>query len=245
MKVDFGFLEVGGSATDHDKVAELVNGAGMSTCAIADALDGLGVPNTVLDSRLTCRSQGTGMTLGSAFPVSWTPVRKSRRISDPGPSTWSEVRDFLVPEVTDGTGRFYVAGAGPLVTEAALAGGMSTTYLIDLLGFEGMVLGGAVRDRDLVERCARPIVASNFVPTDTQGSYRVESVGKACLVGHTSVLCGDWVFTDGNGTVVVPRSMVSQALTVAASIEESESSTLARIRAGERLPNVVDDMGQI
>ncbi|MEU7433854.1 hypothetical protein AB0B07_23945 [Streptomyces sioyaensis] len=245
MKVDIEILPSDGDASVHGKLAAFLAETGVSTCAIADALDGLGVPNAVLDSHLRCQSKGTGMSFGAAFPVSWVPVRKSSRISEPGPSTWAEVRDFLVPEVTDGSGRFYVAGAGPLVTDAALAGGMSTTYLIEGLRFEGMILGGAVRDRDLVEQCEAPVVASNFIPTDTQGSYRVVSVGDTCQVGHTLVAGGDWVFTDGNGTVLVPRGLVQKALTAAAAIEESESLTLARVRAGESLPKIVDEMGQI
>lgn len=232
-------------AEGHRAVARFVAETGISTCAVADALDGLNVPHAALDSALACRSRGTAMSFGAAYPVCWAPVRKTSRITDPGPSTWSEVRDFLVPEVTDGSGRFYVAGAGPLVTEAALAGGMSTTYLAENLGFAGIVLGGAVRDADLVRRLAVPVIASNFIPTDTQGAYRVASVGESCLIGPTLIARGDWIFADGNGTVVVPGALLGPALTAAARIERREAPTLARLRAGERLPDLVDELGQI
>lgn len=37
-------------------------------------------------------------------------------------------RGILVPELKRADGLVYVAGGGPLITEAALAGGMSCTY---------------------------------------------------------------------------------------------------------------------
>ena len=203
------------------------------------------MPDAVFDSRLTRKSKGAGIAFGTAFPVSWTPVRKSGQITAPSPSTWSQVRDFVVPSVTDGRGRFYVAGAGPLVTEAALAGGISVTYLTESLGFEGILLGGAVRDRDAIEECESAVIASNFVPTDTQGSYRVASVGETCLVGHTLVTRDEWIFSDGNGTVRVPPDLLLSALADAASIEERESLAVAGIRDGRRLPELIDEIGQI
>ncbi|MFI6439110.1 hypothetical protein [Streptomyces sp. NPDC050759] len=245
MSAEFALEPADDEIAAHAKVAAFLKETGVSTCAVADALDGLGVANAVLDSGLKCLSQGGTMSFGAAFPVSWAPVRKGSSIVRPGPSTWSEVRDFLVPEVTDGSGRFYVAGAGPLVTEAALAGGMSTTYLIETLGFEGMVLGGAIRDQDLVAQVPAPVVASNFIPTDTQGAYRVVSAGDRCLVGSTVIVNGDWIFTDGNGTAVVPHDLLGETLTAAAGIEEREAATLTRVRSGERLPELVDALGQI
>lgn len=245
MTKGIDLLAVGPDGSLYAKVAKFLAETGVSTCTITDALDGLGVPNAVLDSRLTCRSRGTGMSFGAAYPVSWAPVRKNGDISSAGPSTWSEVRDFLVPEVTDGTGMVYVGGAGRLVTEAALAGGMSTTYLIESLGFEGIVLGGAIRDREIVEKCDAAVVASNFIPTDTQGSFRVVSVGQRCLIGDTLIARGDYVFTDGNGTVVVPQAVLRDTLAAAAAIEVRESMVMAQVRQGRRLPEMVDEVGQI
>jgi regulator of RNase E activity RraA len=226
-------------------VAKTVQEHGVSTPTIADVLDSLGISNRVLDSRLHRVSGDDRMFFGAAYTVSWVPVRKGPSIVAASPSTWQEVRDFLVPEVVDGQGMVYVAGSGPLVTDAALAGGLSTTYLLGQLRFEGMVLGGAIRDRDVVERSTRPVVASNFVPTDTQGSYRVESAGGMCLVNRVLVHTGDWVFSDGNGTVVVPAARLQEVLDAAGATGRTEQDVLRRIRAGERLPNLIDEVGTI
>ncbi|WP_221351110.1 RraA family protein [Streptomyces beigongshangae] len=248
MTADTGVQRAGtGAPLDetHALLARAVHEHGVSTPAVADVLDALGITNRVLDPRLHRVSGDHRMFFGAAYTVSWVAVRKGASIVAASPSTWQEVRDFLVPQVIDGRGMVYVAGSGPLVTDAALAGGLSTTYLLEQLGFEGMVLGGAVRDRDVVGQSTRPVVASNFVPTDTQGAYRVESVGSTCLIDHVLVRTGDWVLSDGNGTVVVPAARLHEVLAAATATGRTEQDVLRRIRAGERLPGIIDEVGTI
>ena len=226
-------------------VAKTIGDVELSTCALADVLDGMGVTSAVLPSTLQQRSGRPVLAYGTAYTVSWTEVRKQASIHQSPPSTWQQVRDFLVPEITDGAGRVYVGGAGELLGHAALAGGMSVTYLLEQVGFEAMVLGGAVRDRAVVEAVDRPVIASNFVPTDTQGAYRVAATGTECRIGDVRVVTGDWVFTDGNGTVVIRDEIVLEVLGKAVAVEHSEARILAQIRAGRPLPEIVDEGGQI
>jgi regulator of RNase E activity RraA len=223
----------------------MIGEAGLSTCAVVDVLDGMGVTAAVLPTGLTPQSGTSALVYGAAYTVSWVPVRKQASIHAPGPSTWQQVRAFLVPELTDGRGKVYVGGAGELLTHAALAGGMSVTYLLEQLGFEAVVLGGAVRDRAVVEAMNRPVIASNFVPTDTQGAYRVSETGTECRIGDVRIVTGDWVFTDGNGTVVVREDIVEEVLKRAVAVEDAEASILRQLRAGRPLPAIVDEGGQI
>lgn len=229
----------------YEKVESLLRGVDLSTCAITDVLDGMGVTSAVLPDRLRHRCGPPTLVYGTAYPVSWVEVRKQASIHAPSPSTWQQVRDFLVPEVSDGRGRVYVAGAGDLLTHAALAGGMSTTYLLEQVGFHAVVLGGAVRDRAVVETMRRPVVASNFIPTDTQGAYRVASTGVECRIGDVRIVAGDWVFTDGNGTVVVADDVVLEVLDRAVTVERAEARVMEQVRAGRPLYEIVDEGGQI
>lgn len=225
---------------------ERIGPSGISTPTLSDALDASGVASAVLPSSVTqLGGAAPGLVFGEAYTVSWVPVRKGPRIQDPAPSTWSSVRDFLVPDVTDGTGRVYVGGAGDVLTEGALAGGLSSTYLLEVLQFEAMVLGGAIRDFDVVDRLRSPVFASNFIPTDTQGGYRVESAGQSCRIGDVVVRTGDWVFADRNGVVVLGDDVVLDVVDLAVEIDGHESATLARVRAGERLIDLVDESGRI
>ena len=224
----------------YDRIADQVGAGGLTTCAIADALDALGVPDRILHHGLRRVDAGGGMFFGSAYPVSWTATRKTRDIRAASPGTWSEVRDFLVPDLSDGRGLVYVAGAGGLVVDAALAGGLSITYFQRQLGLEGVVLGGAVRDRAQVLEAGIPVVASNFIPTDTQGAYRVASVGEECVIANVVVKRGDWVFSDDNGTAVVPHAHVENVLRVATEVESREARVLTGIEDGRRLPDMID-----
>ncbi|WP_261566769.1 RraA family protein [Frankia gtarii] len=230
----------------HESVAKLVAATGgTSTCTIVDVLDGLGLAESVLPPGLRARTDAVELTFGIAYTVSWVPVHKGGRIHDPSPSTWQQVREFLVPDVRDGHEMVYVAGAGDVLTHAALAGGMSLTYLLEQVGFKAAVLGGAVRDEAIVRALTRPVVASNAIPTDTQGSYRVAATGTQCRIGDVRIHTGDWVFIDGNGIVVVPDEHVEEVLRRAAEVERVEAEILARVRAGERLPEIVDAGGRI
>ncbi|WP_210589239.1 RraA family protein [Streptomyces sp. GESEQ-35] len=248
MTADTGLRQAGTGAPfdeTYDMVTKAVHEHGISTATISDVLDALGITNRVLDTRLQRMSGDQQMVFGTAYTVSWVPVRKGPSILAASPSTWEEVRDFLVPEVLDGRGMIYVAGSGPLVTDAALAGGLSTTYFFEQLRFEALVLGGAIRDRDVVEQSTRPVVATNFVPTDTQGAYRVESAGTTCLVNRALVHTGDWVFSDGNGTVVVPAARLHEVLAASTATGSTEQDVLRRIRAGDRLPDIIAEIGTI
>ena len=224
----------------YDRIAEHVGAGELTTCAIADALDGLGLPDRILHHGLRRMDPGSEMFFGSAYPVSWTKTRKTREITAASPGTWSEVRDFLVPDLSEGRGLVYVAGAGDLVVDAALAGGLSITYFQRQLGLEGVVLGGAVRDRAQVLKAGIPVVASNFIPTDTQGAHRVASVGEECVIMNVVVKRNDWVFSDENGTAVVPQAHVEDVLRLATELESREARVLRGIEGGRRLPDMID-----
>lgn len=229
----------------YDDVHHIIKKHNISTCTISDVLDGMGLPCRVLDDSLQRISGSTKKFCGQAFPVNWATVRKGASITAGSPSTWAQVRDFLLPGVTSGRGRVYVAGAGEIVTEAALAGGLSITYLSQNLQFEGVVLGGAVRDRDMLQRSEVPVVASNFIPVDTQGAFRVQSYGENCIINNVTITSEDWVISDGNGTVLVPLSAISEVLRRAAAIEETEDRILKRIASGEELHSIIDEVGRI
>jgi regulator of RNase E activity RraA len=160
------------------------------------------------------------------------------------PSTWDQVRAFLVPEVCDGTGLVYVAGANGLVVDAALAGGLSARYF-EHIGFEGMVLGGAVRDMDELRHLKIPIVASGFHPVDTQGSYRIGSTGTQCSIDGVIVRTGDIIFSDDTGVVVIPNEIEEEVIDRAWCIAKCEIEIAQRIDKGERLHDLVDELRQI
>ncbi|NVZ18497.1 RraA family protein [Pseudomonas costantinii] len=167
--------------------------------------------------------------VGEAYTVEWERVRKTSNISAPQPSTWSQVKNFLVPEIKNAEGLVYVAGGGRMIKEEALAGGLSCSYFAKL-GFEGVVLGGAVRDVSEVKALTMPVLATNFTPVDTQGSYRVKSVGESCMIDDCSVKTRDIVISDANGTVILPSENLKDIFHLALEIEQVEREILDVIK---------------
>lgn len=233
-------------ATLHSAVELKIREHGIGTPTISDVLDALGIRECVLDSRLGfLNSAPTTVVHGAAYPVRWHPVRKGPAITAPGPSTWEEVRNFIVPELTDGRGQVYIAGSGPLMTDAAMLGGMSTTYLSRNLRFEAIVLGGAIRDRKIVQHVPTAVVGSGFIPIDSQGAFEAVSDVDHCIINGVVVHRGDWVISDGDGTVIIPRARLDEVLEKCAEIEKTEENMLGQIRDGAYLPELIDTIGRI
>ncbi|MHB8623862.1 MAG: RraA family protein [Sulfuricaulis sp.] len=215
----------------------------LNSGTISDVLDGIQVSGT-LPGVLRRLSGRPGPVVGRAYTVQWAQVRKGRHISEPQPSTWEQIRNFLTPDLKKANGLVYVGGAGDVLTEAALAGGLSATYL-QKVGFEGIVLGGAVRDASILDDLSIPVIGTNFIPTDTQGAYRVAAIGASCRVGEIVINTGDWIVSDTTGTVVIPSSRAEEVVERALEIERLEEQILERLARGERLPEVIDDLKRI
>ncbi|NDO81054.1 dimethylmenaquinone methyltransferase [Citrobacter sp. NCU1] len=215
----------------------------ISSSTVIDILDGLQAGNA-LTPKIRSINTPDHYFAAQAYTVTWKMVRKGSDIMQAQPSTWSQVSRFLVPELHSGAGLVYVAGAGPLLTDAALAGGMSCTYF-EQLGFAGVVLGGAVRDLRELMPLLIPILASNPIPTDTQGAFWVAETGTQCQIEQVTVHSGDLVVSDINGTVVVPQALAVQVLQQALSIDSTENAMLEKIRQGARLPDLINTTGRI
>lgn len=215
----------------------------ISTSTIVDILDELGTGN-VLTSKIKSINCDDFYLVAQAYTVSWKMVRKGGDIQQSQPSTWEQVREFLVPELQQADGLVYVAGSGPLVTEAALAGGMSCTYF-EKMGFAGVILGGAVRDMRELNALDMPVLATNPIPTDTQGAYLVAETGTHCLIEHVTVHSGDLIVADANGIAVIPASATAQMMQKALAIDSTENAMLEKIRAGTRLPELIALTGRI
>lgn len=228
----------------HEQVDRRIHSAGIGTSTISDSLDALGIPAKVLPPM---RYIGTVENIfhGAARPVQWYPSRKSAHITKRQPSTWSQVEEFILPEDTSGRGRVYCAGAGGLVEDAALLGGLSATYLAKVMEFEGAVLGGALRDSDLAGRSGMGLVYSNTTPVDTQGSYVCLANLGYCVIESVVISTGDWIFADSDGVVACPREALPGCLDIAESIEATERAMLDRLNRGERLNEIISETKRI
>lgn len=219
--------------------------SGLSSANVSDVLDRFNVYGA-LNHQLVGLNH-TRRFIGEAYTVRWVQNRKGSDIHQRQPSSWEQVSKFLVPELSNGEGRgkVYVAGAGPLLSELALAGGLSSTYVATNLNFNAMVLGGAVRDSDVVNELSMPVVGSNFIPVDTQGSYAVAETGTSCVIDQVEVHTGDIVLGDHDGLVVIPKAIARDVLAQALELVAAERSLMEKIKAGINLPELIGDGASI
>lgn len=209
---------------ENKSLTELIKSNKISTSTFADIMDAKGIGSVI------CRSIKPVNTeqhyfVGEAYTIEWERVRKTGNISESQPSTWHQVKNFLVPDIHSANGLVYVAGGGHLIKEEALAGGLSCSYFAKL-GFEGVVLGGAVRDVSELKALAMPVLATNFTPVDTQGSYRVKSVGDSCMIDGCLIKTKDVIISDANGTVILPPDVLTDIVYLALEIEKTEREIL-------------------
>ncbi len=215
----------------------------ISTSTVIDILDGLR-SGDVLSHQLSPLNIDNYYTVGQAYTVQWKLVKKGKSIIDKQPSTWEQVCQFLVPELKTAEGLIYVAGAGDLIKHAALAGGMSCTYF-QKLGFNAIILGGAVRDINELKELDIPVIASNIIPSDTQGAYCVSETGTHCRIEDNIIHTGDLIISDPNGTVVIPFNLIDQVIDAAILISSTENTMLEKIKSGQRLPELINETGRI
>lgn len=215
----------------------------ISTSTIIDILDGLKAGD-VLSHQLLPMNSNEHYVVGQAYTVQWKLVKKGSSIIDKQPSTWDQVRQFLVPEIENAEGLIYIAGSGDLIKHAALAGGMSCTYF-QQLGFNAVILGGAVRDRAELNELTIPVIASNITPSDTQGAYYVSETGTSCRIEDSIICTGDLVICDPNGTVIIPFKLIEEVFDKAIKINDTENSMLDKIKSGVRLPDLISKTGRI
>ena len=209
----------------------------ISTCVISDILDGIGVRGVLSHQLVPLNDQSH--FIGQAITVQWEYVRKGQNIKEPGMSTWDEVKNFLIDSNVDAAGKIYVSGFGPLLPEMALAGGLSLTYFQNI-GIEGMVLGGGMRDAEVVKRARIPVFAPGFTPADTQGCTKIADSKGYCIIDNIKINDGDIVKGDDSGIVVIPQNRLDEVLAIIPSVRKKEEQVMAALESGEMLPDIIE-----
>jgi regulator of RNase E activity RraA len=112
----------------------------------------------------------------------------------------------------------------------AILGELMTTYA-ETLGFEGIVVDGAVRDHDPISSGGIPVFARGI---SHMGPYKSGpgAVHGAATIGGVPVADGDLVVGDADGVVVVPAERVHEVLELAEAVVAKEEGQRADIAAG-------------
>jgi RraA family protein len=124
-----------------------------------------------------------------------------------------------------------IDGQGELNT--ALWGAI-TTACARRKGVEGIVIDGAIRDVAQISRDKLPVFARAAVPNAGGAEYRGE-IGASIQCGGAVVSAGDWIVSDEDGVVVVPKARLEATVALAERLRKVEIKILRQVQSGEDL----------
>ncbi|MEV4241621.1 MULTISPECIES: RraA family protein [Nocardia] len=191
--------------------------AALSTSAVSDALDRLGIAGQALGIAPLDRNF---RLVGRAWTLRYGPVGQDRGsvgdyIDDLGPN------DVVV---LDNQGRLDATVWGDLLTTTAHHRGVA-----------GTVIDGVCRDVDRSLTLRYPIFSRGNWMRTGKDRVRVEATQVPVSIGGIRVEPGDLLLGDGDGLVVLPASRADDVLTAAEEIERAEDAIRAAIENGATL----------
>ncbi len=190
---------------------------GLSTCNVSDALDRLGISGQVpgiLPLWPGCpKIAGPALTMRLSPQASYSTVIGTLEAIQS-----SRAGDILV---IDNSGRTQVNSFGGIAAFSARHYGMA-----------GCVIDGATRDVDEMADLHLAVYGRGVVNTSVRGRVGFEGFNIGVELGGVPVQPGDYVFSDVNGTVVVPSDDIVETQRWARRLSEMEQRIKRDIAAG-------------
>jgi 4-hydroxy-4-methyl-2-oxoglutarate aldolase len=110
-------------------------------------------------------------------------------------------------------------------------------------GARGAVIDGLVRDIRKIEELGFPVFATGIKPVDSMGRGLVTAYQVPVECGGVLVHPGDFVFSDFDGTVVIPKAMVKEVVELATDKVNRENNSRAELMKGAYLREVFEKYG--
>ena len=105
-------------------------------------------------------------------------------------------------------------------------------------GARGAIVDGLVRDIEMMRGIPFPVFAAGMKPVDSKGRGIVTGYNVPIECGGVVVSPGDLVFADSDGVIVVPSSVVDEAVRRATEKVSKENLTREELRNGAFLRDV-------
>lgn len=201
------------------------------TAVVSDSLDQLGVRNQAMREYLrpvypTARMAGWARTItcSDLYHIPEDPY-----------GIEIEAVDSLLP------GEVAVVGTQNSVRNAPWGELLSTAS--KARGARGAVVDGLVRDVEKIRELGFPVFATGIKPVDSMGRGLVTAYQVPVECGEVLVHPGDFVFSDFDGTVVIPKAMVKEVIELAAEKVNRENSSRDELMKGAYLRDVFNKYG--
>lgn len=202
--------------------------AALDSCAVSDALDGLGRPGALVG-------------LAPLWPVPRVVVGRVRTLRvgprQPGMEPTAHLGTPLLSSaaagdvvVVDHGGRTDVSSWGGILSAAAVRAGVA-----------GVVVDGACRDVGDSQRFGLPVWGRAVVPVSARGRVVQLGMDETVALSGVEVASGDAVVADDSGVVVVPHAVAETTVALAERIAAREADMLASVRAGRPVVDVMHD----
>jgi 3-hexulose-6-phosphate synthase / 6-phospho-3-hexuloisomerase len=117
--------------------------------------------------------------------------------------------------------------------------GELATWSAKLKKLAGVVIDGAVRDYDDLQKIKFPVFSRYIVPNAGEPKGFGE-IGAEITCGNQIVRTGDWVIGDDSGVVVVPQEIAQEIANRALDVKEQENRIRQEIKEGGSLGSVVN-----
>jgi len=214
---------------DRDAVARTLYSA-----VLSDVMDGLGLMNQAM--RPFVRPLDDNLVM---FGRARTGLYMPRYGVAPGEDPY-EIEIALIDDLKPGDVAV-LACDGPTTRIAPWGELLSTAAAARRAA--GCVTDGLVRDIRRIREMRFPVFHGGIGPLDTKGRAKMMERAGPVACGGVKVACGDFVFGDADGVVVVPADAAAEVMKRAFAKVSAEDDTRAQLEAGKTLREVFDRFG--
>jgi 4-hydroxy-4-methyl-2-oxoglutarate aldolase len=116
--------------------------------------------------------------------------------------------------------------------------GGAACYAARCAGVAGIIVDGMVTDLGELRQYGVPVWARGPSAVTTKRLYQAGEFCVTISCGGVAVRPGDAILADENGVLVLPPDEIEAAANRAIGLQTAEKTTLARLTAGEKLPDI-------
>ena len=190
----------------------------IATPTLANALDDIGFNGIMND----LHPAGIGMcVVGRAVTV--------QEVTGPFGSFSSE--DFKVGHMIDEANPSDVIVVANNGAKVSTWGGMAS-YSAKLKGVGGLVVDGAIRDREEIVEFSFPSFSKYMVPTPGKTRIKVLSINEPIVCAGVRVRKGDVIVADGTGVLCIPAEFTEQITIAAEKFSKDDKQAMVEMKKG-------------
>jgi regulator of RNase E activity RraA len=116
--------------------------------------------------------------------------------------------------------------------------GGAVAYAARVAGIAGVIVDGMVTDLGELRQYGVPVWARGPSPVTTKRLYQAGEFCVPISCGGVPVRPGDAILADENGVLVLAPDAIEAAANRAIALQTAEKTTLKRLDAGEKLPDI-------